>query len=58
MPYQSFDSYENEQERLEKQLPVCADCGEPIREDYAYCINGEWYCEQCMDSYKRSVCCI
>jgi len=40
------------EERL-KDLPVCAECGEPIQDDYYYQIAGEDYCEQCVDAARR-----
>lgn len=54
-PIADFEGYDAEQNRRIEQLPVCADCGHPIHDEFAYYINGEWICEICMDSYKREV---
>ena len=63
MPYRSysndpiadFDAWDTEQNKRLATLPVCADCDEPIQDEFAYYINGEWICENCIDSYRREV---
>jgi formylmethanofuran dehydrogenase subunit E len=54
-PIADFDRWDAEQNKQLENLPVCADCDNPIQDDSAYYINGEWICEDCMDSYKRVV---
>ena len=55
-PIDDFNRYEAECERQLKKLPRCSECDEHITDDYAYYINGEWICEQCMkDNYRREV---
>ena len=54
-PLLDFARHDAEQNRLLEQLPVCADCDEHIQDETAYYINGEWICENCMDSYRRGV---
>lgn len=49
-----FDRYEAEQQRELKRLPVCCCCDEPIQQDSAICINGEWLCDSCLDILYRS----
>lgn len=39
-------------EELEK-LPKCIECGEPIQTEYYFEIDGELYCEECMDNHKH-----
>lgn len=56
-PTADFLAYDTEQEKHLAALPHCADCDEPILDDDAYYINGEWICEDCMSSYKRTVTC-
>lgn len=41
-------------ERL-KDLPVCAECGEPIQQDDAVFLNGEWYCDSCVRHSRRNI---
>lgn len=54
-PIADFNRWEAEQEKQLERLPVCADCDNPIQDETAFYINGEWICEDCMDSYKREV---
>lgn len=54
-PIADFDAYDAEQNRRLAKLPLCADCADPIQDEFAYYINGEWICEHCMDAYKMEV---
>lgn len=54
-PVADFLIHDEEQNRLLENLPECSDCGHVIQDEEAYYINGEWICENCMDSYKRDV---
>ena len=54
-PINDFNRYDAEQTKWLKKLPVCADCDEPIQDETAYYINGEWICMDCMSSYERDV---
>lgn len=54
-PIADFERYDAGLNRRLEQRPVCADCDEPIQDDRAYYINGEWICMDCMDSYIREV---
>ena len=37
------------------ERPVCAKCNEPIEDEFGYCINGEWYHEDCIDIFYKKV---
>lgn len=52
-PIRDAERYEAEQERRLSELPVCCYCGEPIQDDHYYLINGEEYCEECLDDQFR-----
>ena len=54
-PLADFDAWDTEQNKRLAQRPVCADCDDPIQDEFAYYINGEWICENCMDSYRKEV---
>lgn len=54
-PIADFDRWDTDQHKQLEQLPVCEDCGEHIQDETAFYINGEWICEDCMDSYRREV---
>lgn len=55
-PVADAERYHSEQDAKLKTLPECSECGHPIQDDYAYYINDEWICEQCMkENYKKEV---
>jgi formylmethanofuran dehydrogenase subunit E len=51
----AYDAYEKEQEKELASRPKCAWCGEPIQEECAYRINGEWVCEHCIDDVREYI---
>lgn len=36
-------------------LPKCAECGEPIQDDFCYEFNDEVICEQCLNDNHRKL---
>lgn len=53
---QDLARYEREQARYEASLPRCANCGEPIYDEWAYEIDpGYYYCEDCAQDWLHSV---
>lgn len=54
-PIADFHAYDAHQVKQLEQLPACADCGEHIQTEEAFFIHGDWICENCIDSYRRSV---
>lgn len=54
-PARDWDAYCEEQERKAKKLPICSQCGERIYDDYVYVIDGELYCEDCIDECREPV---
>ena len=40
-------------ERWLKTRPVCTYCGEPIQEESAVCIDGEWICDECLEGMRK-----
>lgn len=53
--YDIWEAHDNEKEMRLARRPLCAECDQHIQGETAYYINGEWICEECMDSYKRYV---
>lgn len=52
--YDLWARHDAEQERALTLLPQCVCCGEPIQEDHCFDINGELYCETCLeDTFRR-----
>jgi transposase-like protein len=54
-PIADFNRWDDEMNSRLEQRPVCADCDEHIQDEFAYYINGEWICKDCMSSYEREV---
>lgn len=54
-PAADFEAWDAEQNEKLAQLPVCVDCGEHIQQETAVFLGGEWYCDSCIDSYRRDV---
>ena len=52
-PARDFMRHDAEQNRLLADLPICADCQEPIQDDHCFEINGEYICPTCMDDLHR-----
>ena len=50
-----LNRYEREQAMWEKYAPICTECGEPIMDDEAYLLNGEIYCEDCVNQSRIDV---
>lgn len=49
--YDEFVAHDARKESRLKERPVCCSCGEPIQEEFAYQLNGDWYCEDCEDVF-------
>ena len=53
--YDAWEAHERRQQQMLERLPVCADCLEHIQDEFAYHINGDWICKDCISSYEREV---
>ena len=53
--YDLWETYDDNQNRLLKELPICADCGEYIQDDHYYLINDEVICPECIETYRVDV---
>ena len=52
-PLADFESWDAEQQKTSEQLPTCCECGEKIRDDFCYEIEGEPICGECMYEHHR-----
>ena len=52
-PLSDFYLTDAEQERKLEALPRCADCGEPIQDEYCYLIKNTVICTECLESNYR-----
>lgn len=46
--YDLFDEKERADAEWLEGRPICSCCKEPITAEKAICINGEWYCDECI----------
>lgn len=54
-PYYDADVWQDELEKQYANRPCCSDCGEHIRDEYAYNIDGKIICRECLEDYKESM---
>ena len=55
-PIRDFARRDAAEARYESKLPTCAHCGEPIFDEYLYVIDGEPYCEECLNyNFRKRV---
>lgn len=54
-PLKDFSSYDREQHEVLSKRPVCCCCHEPIQQDDAFCVNGEYWCDDCMNDMRVSL---
>lgn len=47
-----YEEAERRNRKYEETRPRCCNCDEPITSDIAYEIDGNLYCEECMDDFK------
>lgn len=51
--YDLFERYQARQEKELQKLPCCANCCEPITDEYAYQIEGDLFCWNCAEEWLR-----
>lgn len=47
-----FLAHDTEQEEWLKKRPTCTCCGEPIQDESAHLISGEYWCDKCLDDTR------
>lgn len=53
--YDLWCEHEEEQEAWLRRLPVCCVCDEHIQQEDAVRINGEFYCDDCLDNMREVI---
>ena len=53
--YDLFEARERMQAKWLRKLPTCQCCGEAIQQERAVCIDGFWYCDECLAHYRKEV---
>lgn len=51
-PVLDFQRHDRAQEMALSKLPKCKCCGEPIQQDDAFCIDGQYWCDNCMEDMR------
>ena len=52
--YDLFVAHDREQTEWLESQPTCCECGEHIQDDFLYDIEGDLYCEECLEKlFKR-----
>ena len=51
--YDIWEAQDIAKERRRARRPVCKLCGEHIQDETAFLIQGDWYCESCMDNFRE-----
>ena len=49
--YAMWERNEREMERRLARRPICCQCGEHIQDDFAYKIDDELVCRDCLEAY-------
>ena len=52
-PIADHEAYEAELARLEKLVPKCCKCKQPVPEDFYYLIDEEVFCAECLDKHFK-----
>lgn len=54
----NYDVWVAHEEEMDKQLellPLCARCEDHIQQERAVCIDGTWYCDDCLEECRQEV---
>ena len=51
-PLDDFHRQDMEMERRRARRPKCEECGEHIMDETAFCKDGAWTCEKCMEKTR------
>lgn len=54
-PVWDAERYMQECEESLNHLPTCENCGESIQQEDAVHIDGYWYCDDCLKSFRKEV---
>jgi hypothetical protein len=54
-PIADFNRLDAKQSAWLKKLPTCQICGKPIQQERAVCMEGFWFCDDCLDDCRKEV---
>lgn len=49
--YDMWLAHDARQQKELEQLPECCHCCYPIQQEEAVCIDDQWYCNDCLETY-------
>lgn len=52
-PLEMFERLDRQEAAWRRHRPRCERCREPIVQESAVFIGGEWYCDECLDECRR-----
>lgn len=50
-----WEANERRKEQLLARLPICEKCHDPIQQERAVCLDGAWYCDECLEMNRKDV---
>lgn len=53
--YDMWEAHDREQNQWLEGLPKCKLCGDPIQQEDALCIGGNWYCDECIEMNRKEI---
>jgi late competence protein required for DNA uptake (superfamily II DNA/RNA helicase) len=54
-PVYDFVRHDWKQSRSLERLPFCERCCNRIEQEWAVCIDGVWYCDDCIEFYRKEI---
>lgn len=54
-PLKDYDRWDKEQQKRLDRLPECDNCGYPIQQEDAVCIDGKYYCDECLEEMREPI---
>ena len=53
--YDLWTEHDAEQEAWLRKQPVCCECKDHIQQDSAVRINGDWFCDNCLEDMREEI---
>ena len=50
-----FMAEEQRKQQLLDRLPECELCGDPIQQEDAVCLDGYWFCDNCLKENRKDI---
>ena len=54
-PIADFLKHDKEQARWLVRLPLCVKCEEHIQQEDVLCIDGKYYCDNCLENMREPI---